>query len=596
MTRASHAAALKKHTGVCTRVPVSKNAEAAAILDEIADLLELKEEQFKPAAYRRAAAQIRVYDEDVAGLVGEGRVHEIPGVGASIAEKVVEIVETGRLKYLEKLRKQMPGGLAPLMDLPGLGAKRVALLHKELGIKDAKALKKAAQEGKIAKLEGFGKKTEEAVLEAVSQKKKAMDRFLQSRAQEVTSRFLALIEESGKASRMEVAGSLRRGRDTVGDVDLLVAADEKDAQEIMDIFCSASEIDKVVAHGEKKSSIKLADGLQVDLRVVTPEQYGAALLYFTGSKAHNVALRKRAHGYGWLLNEYGLIRKKDEQRIAGETEEEIYRKLKFDWIPPEIREERGEIEAAKKGKLPKLIEREDVVADLHNHTTDSDGRHSAKRMLEAARDAGLKLYGISDHSYSLRIARGETERLDKQRKQLEKLRGDFPELTILQGSEVNIKKDGSLDTPKKILKDLDYVIGSVHNAFTLDEKEQTKRILKAIDGGMDIYGHPSARRMPNREPIKFDEQKVYEACAQAGVLLEIDGQPERLDMPGEKVHAAKQAGCLFTVDSDAHSATGLEYLDAAVVQARRGWLEAKDVVSTWTPKQIQGVLGRAKKK
>lgn len=574
---------------------MSKNAEVADILDEIADLLELKEEKFKPVAYRRAAQQVRTFEEDVAELARQGRVHEIPGVGASIAEKVVEIVETGRLKYLEGLKKKVPGGLAPLMELQGLGAKRVAILHKELGVKDADGLKQAAMDGKIAKLEGFGEKTQQAVLEAVTAKKRVMERFMQSRAHEVADRFLGLIEETGKATRMEYAGSLRRGRDTIGDVDLLVAADGKDAKKIMEVFCSASEIDKVLAHGEKKSSIVLADGLQVDLRVVEPQQYGAALLYFTGSKAHNVALRKRAHGYGWLLNEYGLTRKKDEKVIAGETEQEIYKKLKFDWIAPEIREDRGEIDAAKKGKLPKLIEREDVVADLHNHTTDSDGRHSAEKMLEAARDAGLKLYGISDHSYSLHLPKGETERLRKQRKKLEQLQDDFPELTILQGSEVNIKKDGSLDTPKKILKELDYVIGSVHNAFDLAEKEQTKRILKAVDAGMDIFGHPSARRMPKREPITFDEQKVFEVCAEAGVLLEIDGQPERLDLPGEKVFAAKQAGCLFTVDSDAHSVKGLAYLDSAVVQARRGWLEPKDVVSTWTPKKIQGVLGRAKK-
>ncbi len=574
---------------------MSKNTEVAAFLDEFADILELKEVKFKPEAYRRAAQQVRVFPDDIGDVARDERLHEIPGVGASIAAKIAEYVEKGEVKELTKLRKEVPGGLAELMDLPGLGPKRVALLNKELGIKDAASLKKAAEEKKIEKIDGLGAKTQQEILDGLSRQRDKPERFPQGRGLQVASRFIRLIEKTGKADSVGYAGSLRRGRDTLGDLDLLVAAGESDAEAIMTAFVSASEVEDVIAHGQKKSSVRLSDGLQVDLRVVTPDQYGAARLYFTGSKAHNVALRKRANGYGWTLNEYGLMRKKDDKVIAGRTEEEIYKKLKFEWIPPEIREDQGEIDAAKKGKLPRLLERSDVIADLHTHTNYSDGRDSPRKMLEAAQASGLKVYGFSDHSYTLRLSKGEDAKIRKQAKELDKLREEFPDMTILLGSEVNIKKDGSLDSPKKILAGLDYVIGSVHNAFDLPEKEQTRRVLKAIDEGIDIFGHPSGRKMPKREPIRFDDRKVFEACAEQGVLLEVDGQPERLDLPGERVLKAKQAGCRFVVDSDAHSTEALEFMGHAVTQARRGWLEKEDVVSTWTAKQIQGALGRMKK-
>jgi DNA polymerase (family X) len=572
---------------------LSKNAEVAALLDHIADLLELKQERFKPVAYRRAAEQVRVSTFSVDELAKEGRLHEIPGVGASIAAKIQEYLETGRLKYLQKLEKEVPGGLSGMVDLPGLGPKRVASLHKELGVRGVEDLKEAAKKGKIAQLEGFGEKTQQAILHAVAWSKKSpSSRFLQQRGFEAAKRFMHLIEGTGKTERVAYAGSLRRGRDSIGDVDIVASARKGDEDAVMEAFCSAAEIEKVIAHGSKKSSIRLADGLQVDLRVVEPEQFGAALLYFTGSKAHNVALRKRAMGYGWTLNEYGLTRKKDDKLLAGATEEEVYSKLKVGFIPPELREDHGEIEAAKKDKLPRLVELKDVVSDLHTHTRYSDGRDTPKKMLQAAHKRGLKVYGFSDHSYSLRTPKGETGRLRKQAKELDRLRKDHPDVLVLQGSEVNIKKDGSLDTSKSILKELDYVIGSIHNAFDLSPKEQTKRILKAIDAGIDIFGHPLSRRMPKRPPIRFHEEKVFEACAENGVLLEVDGQPERLDLPGEMIMKAKQAGCRFTLDSDAHSTKGLAHMEAAVVQARRGWLEKQDIVSTWTPKRIEKSLGR----
>jgi DNA polymerase (family X) len=575
---------------------MSRNAEVAGLLEEIAELLEYQGIAFKPVAYRRAAQNIAAHKEDIERVAKEGRLHEVPGVGASIAQKIAEYLDKGKLPYLDKLRKDTPQGMGELMGLPGLGPKRIATLTKELNVRSLEDLQKALKAGKVRDLAGFGMSLEQDLIAAIERRSTAPTRVVRARGAAAAEHFIAAIRETGKAVAVAAAGSLRRGRDTIGDLDIVVAAKEEDGAEIMRAFTTERQVKEVAAQGPTKASVYLYDGFQVDLRVVTPEQYGAALVYFTGSKAHNVALRKIALKKGLTLNEYALSQENDGVIVAAKSEEDIYRKLGLAYVPPEMREDVGEIELAAKGTVPLLIERSDITADLHTHTTESDGHHGAEEMIARAIGMGIKVYGVSDHSKGLGIARGlDAARYRRQRKELDGIQEANPEVLILQGAEANIGKDGNLDIPRDERQELDYIIGSIHSAFTKSEKEQTQRILRAIEQGIDILGHPLGRQINRRDPIRFDEEKVFTACAENGVLVEIDGQPDRQDLPGELVRKAKDFGCRFTTDSDAHSLNELAFMDNSLAQARRGWLEAKDVVSTYPPAKIQATLGRSRR-
>lgn len=575
---------------------MSRNREVAQALYEIAEILELQGVDFKPRAYERAAQNIEAFGEDVATLAKENRLGDVPGVGKAISQKVHEFLDHGEIEYLEKLRKEVPAGMLEIMKLPNMGPKKAQKLYAELRIDSVAELKAAAEAGKVRQIKGFGAKSEQQILEGIERKASLPDKFPQGDAMDAAREILAALDESGHVERAEYAGSLRRGKDYVGDVDLLAIAAGDAADKAMDVLIDYRRVEEVLAHGGTKSSVRLDNGLQVDLRVLEAEHYGAALMYFTGSKEHNVALRARAQTKGWTLNEYALRQVDTEDVVASKTEEGIYKKLGLQYIAPELRENRGEIEKAANRDIPDLVTVDDLTADLHTHTVESDGYGKPAEMLAEAQKLGYTLYGISDHSQGLGVASGlDGKRFKKQRKQIDALRDDFPDLTILQGSEVNIKKSGDLDLTPKVRAELDYVIGSVHSSFTLDPKEQTDRILKSIETGIDILGHPTGRLVGQRPAIEYDFETVAQACRDADVLLEIDASPFRLDLNGDLIRAAKEIGCRFTIDSDAHTVAGLHAMHYGVTQARRGWLTAEDVVSTRKPEDIQKFLGHAKK-
>lgn len=574
---------------------MTRNQEVAKILHEISTILELQGVPFKPRAYQRAALNIEALGEDVGAVAKAGRLAEIPGVGEAIAEKIREYLETGRLEYLEKIRKEVPSGLLEILRVPGVGPKTALRLLKELKVRGLADLETAAKAGKIRTLQGFGEKTEREILDGIARLRGAPARMPYPAALEVAEDLLKHLEGSGLVERAEAAGSLRRGRDTVGDVDLLVIAPPRAALKVVHRFESHRDVERVLESGTTRARVLLRGGLQVDLRIVAKESFGAALQYFTGSKEHNIALRTRALRRGWTINEYALARKRDGVRIAGASEEEIYAKLGLDWVPPEVRENQGEIEAAARRSLPRLVEAADLRGDLHTHTTESDGHSDAGDMLAEARRLGYAWFGVSDHSKGLGIARGlDGRRYAKQRIELDRLQRAAPKLRVLQGAEVNIRKDGTLDLEPKVLAALDYVIGSIHSAFGLPRGEQTKRILRALDAGLDVLAHPTTRLLGQRPEIEADWDAVFARAKARGVLLEVNASPFRLDLAGERVRAARAHGLGFVVNSDAHSTSGLGAARFGVTQARRGGLAAADVANTLPAAKLEKRLGHAR--
>lgn len=575
---------------------MTRNQAVAGILFEIAQILELQNVQFKPRAYQRAAMNIESLGEDVEALANAGRLSEIPGVGEAIAEKVTEFLRTGRLKYLERLRKEVPAGLLDILKLPGVGPKTAARLHRELKIRSLDQLKEVCERGELRVLRGFGEKTEQEILRAIERVRTTPSRFPYPTAFEVVRDLAHLLGPKSDGGRVEAAGSLRRGRDTVGDVDLLVEADEKRAPKIIQAFTHYRGVQTVLEAGTTRSRIQLDNGMQVDLRVIPTESYGAALCYFTGSKDHNIAMRSLALKRGLTLNEYALSRKSSGKPVAGRTEEEVFAALGLDWIAPELRENRGEIELARLKKLPALVELGNLRGDLHTHTSESDGNHSAEAMVAEAHRLGYEWYGVSDHSKGLGIARGlDGRRFHAQRKELDRLQKKYPRLEILQGSEVNIRKDGTLDLEPRVLAELDYVIGSVHSSFELPQEDQTRRVLKALDSGVDVLGHPTGRLLGRRDSIRLSWERIAETARERAVLLEINASPYRLDLWGDLVGVARERGAHFALDSDAHTTTGLRVQHFGVVQARRGGLRAEDVANTGSASALRKMLGHAKR-
>jgi len=555
------------------------NASIAAIFDEIADLLDIQgANPFRVRAYRNAARTIGELGTDVRNLVKGGTpLTDIPGIGDDLARKIEEILETGKCEALEKLHRQMPPAVTELLKLPGLGPKRVKTLWHELDIETLGQLLKAAQAGRIRALHGFGEKTEQSILQAVERQLAHHPRFKLAAAAQYAEAYLAYLRALPGVERAEAAGSFRRCKETVGDLDLLIIAGN--AAEAMQRFVTYEDVTQVTASGETRASVLLKNGLQVDARVMPAESYGAALVYFTGSKAHNIAIRRIAQERGLKINEYGVFR--GQRRVAGETEESVYAAVGLPWIPPGLRENLGEIEAASQGKLPHLIELSDLRGDLHAHSKASDGHDSLIAMAEAAQRLGLEYLAITDHSKHLTVAHGmDAARLLKQAGEIDRLNRQLSGITLLKGIEVDILDDGSLDLPDSVLAGLDIVVAAVHSKFDLPRARQTERILKALaNPHVHILAHPSGRLIEQREAYDVDMQKILRAAKAHAVALEVNAHPDRLDLTDTHCRAAKQEGALLSINSDAHSTFELSALRFGVGQAQRGWIEKADVLN-----------------
>jgi len=568
------------------------NADIAAIFGEIADLLEIRgENPFRVRAYRNAARSVGELGRDLKALVDDGQdLPKLPGIGADLAAKIREICKTGTCKLLEQLHREMPPAISELLRLPGLGPKRVKLLHDKLKIRTVEELKRAAGAGRIREIAGFGAKTEAGILQALARRSTSPTRFKLTVAAQYAAALEAYLAKVPGVQKVTVCGSFRRMRETVGDLDILIAA--RAGSPVMDRFTSYDEVRNVLAHGETRSSVILKSGLQVDLRLVPPESHGAALHYFTGSKAHNIAVRRLAQARGLKLNEYGVFRGK--KRVAGDTEESVFAAVKLPFIPPELREDRGEIEAARAGCLPQLIELADVKGDLHAHTKATDGRNTLREMAVAAKAAGLSYLAITEHSRRLTVARGlDPERLLKQIDEIDRLNSELKGITVLKGIEVDILEDGRLDLPDSVLSRLDLVVGAVHSAFGLPRSKQTARLLRALANRyFTLLAHPSARLIGERGAIDVDMLRIARAAKQRGCFLELNVQPDRLDLTDVNCQMAREEAVLVAVDSDAHSTFDFAHLRLGIGQARRGWLTAEDVLNTRTLARLRPLLKR----
>lgn len=568
------------------------NTEIADIFDRLADLLDIEgENRYRVRAYRNAARVVRDHSQSMAHLLEEGKdLSELPGIGEDLAEKIKTIVETGTLPLLEEVEERHPESLSELMKLPDLGPKRIKALHKELGIKTLEDLEKAANEGKIRELDGFGKKTEQKIKKAIAGRRGEEQRVRLADAQEIAAPLLEYLKEVKGVKDIEIAGSYRRRKETVGDLDILVTC--KKGSPVMDRFVDYGEVAEVVSKGETRSTVRLRSGMQVDLRVVPQVCYGAALHYFTGSKAHNIAVRKLGVERDLKINEYGVF--KGEERIAGKTEEEVFEQVDLPYIEPELREDRGEIEAAKQGQLPRLVTLDDLRGDLHMHTKATDGNYSLEEMVRNAQEHGYKYIAVTDHSKRVTMAKGlDVKRLREQIKEVDRLNEKLDGITVLKGIEVDILEDGSLDLPDDVLKELDVTVCSVHYNRNLSRKKQTERIIRAMDNPcFKILGHPTGRLINEREPYEVDIERVLEAAKERGCFIELDSQPSRLDLSDTYCKLAKEIGVKVAISTDAHGVSDLDNIRFGVYQARRGWLEPKDVLNTRRLKDLQKLLKR----
>ena len=571
------------------------NADVAAIFDEVADLLDIEgANRFRVRAYRNAARTIGQLSQPVADLVAEGKdLSELPDVGDDLAGKIEEIVETGTLTLLDELEQQTAPALADLMRIPGLGPKRVRALHEALGITSAEELKRTAEAGRVREVEGFGEKLEQTILDRLEAAGAEERRWLLATVEPVVESLVAHLEAHDAVEQIDVAGSYRRRKETVGDLDVLALSDDGPA--VIAHFVDYEDVDEVVQQGDTRSSVVLRSELQVDLRVVPPASYGAALLYFTGSKAHNIRLRDRAIADGLKLNEYGVFRAEDGQngdgqneegadgkRVAGATEAEIYALFNLPYIVPELREDRGELDAAADDALPDLIALDDLRGNLHTHTTDSDGRASIEAMAEAARARGLDYLAITDHSPNVAVTQGlDADGLRQQIDAIDRLNDELDGIRLLKSIEVDILKDGTLDLPDEVLERLDLRVCAIHSNFDLPEEAQTERVLRAMDNPLfNIWAHPTGRRLNERSPIALDLERLMEAAVERGCFLELNAQPERLDLRDVYCQRAKELGLQVAIGADSHWESGLDVLQYGIDQARRGWLEADDVLNT----------------
>ncbi len=566
-----------------------QNAEVAAMFDQAAELLEIEgENQFRVRAYRRAARVIEGLPQSVKSLLAAGRdLSELPGIGKDLAGKIAEIVATGHFKLLDTLKKKLPGELGEIAALPGLGPKRVKLLHDKLKVKTLDDLRRVVRAGRLRKVRGFGP-TIETKLSAALEKPAAEKRFKLAVAEAEADALVNFLRGSG--GRVVVAGSYRRRRDTVGDLDAVVTAAH--GAEVGDKLVTYENVAEVLAHGPTRTTVVLRSGLQVDVRAVPEESYGAALLYFTGSKAHNIALRAIAVRRGWKLNEYGLF--SGRRRLAGATEEDIYKRLGLAYIPPELREDRGEVALAAAGQLPVLVSEADIRGDLHVHSDWTDGTASIAAMAQAAQARGYAYIALTDHSRRIAMAHGlDSARLARQSREIDRLNERLHGLTILKGIEVDILEDGRLDLPDTALARLDVVIAAIHSHFDLPREAQTQRMIRAINNPhVSVIAHPTGRLIGVREPYDIDMERVIDAAGSVGCCLEINAQPDRLDLNDLHVHAAKQRGVKIAISTDAHSENTFACIRYGIDQARRGWLTADDVINTRSLAALRKVLRR----
>ena len=566
------------------------NEEIAAIFEEIADLLEIKgANPFRVRAYRNAVLTLRGIGQDVQTFLDQSQdLTQLPGIGKDLESKIREIVATGTCRALEKLRKELPSSLTQLLKIPGLGPKRVRVFYHELNIETPQRLYQAALNGQLQALPGFGAKTQQRILEIIKSQLNSSKRFKLDKSAAHAEPLVVYLKKTPGVKNVVIAGSYRRLKETVGDLDILVTA--RSESPVMERFVSYEQVQNVVAQGSTRATIMLRCGLQVDLRLVSGQSFGAALQYFIGSKAHNIAIRRLARQQGFKINEYGVF--KGKQQIAGQTESDVYQALGLPYIAPELREDRGEIEAARAGRLPRLVTLADLKGDLHLHTRDSDGYHTIEEMVSAGREKHFEYIAVTEHSQRLKIAHGlDSRHLLQQCEAIDQLNSKLKDITILKGLEVDILEDGRLDLPNDVLCVLDLVIGAVHSHFNLSRAKQTQRILRAMDQPyFTMLAHPTGRIINKREAYDFDRVRIIRHASERGCFLELNSNPKRLDLNDIHCQLAKAEGVLVSINSDAHRVVDFGNLRFGVGQARRGWLEEKDVLNTRTLPELRRLL------
>jgi DNA polymerase (family 10) len=565
-----------------------KNLQVAKILNEIADILEMQNVEFKPRAYRKAARTVESLSKPIEEVYEENKLEELSGVGKSIAEKIAEIIETGKSQYLENLKKQMPADVEALTSIEGMGPKSVKKLYETLKIKTLDDLARAAEQHEIREIKGFGPKTEKNILEHLELARRGTERILLGFALPIANEIKEWLKKEESVSQIEVTGSLRRMKETIGDIDVLVSSTKP--KKVADVFVAMENVREVLGKGVTKSSVILKSNIRVDLRIVEENSFGSALMYFTGSKDHNIELRKIAMSKSYKLNEYGLFKK--NRQIAGKTEAEVYGKLGMDWIAPELRENRGEIEAAQKHKLPKLIEYNAIKGDLQVHTKWTDGENTIEEMAEAAKALGYSYLCITDHYSKMVIAGGLNDKQIRQEMtEIDRINAKLEDIQVLKGAEVDIAADGTLQAKESVLKELDIVVASVHSNFNQSKNDMTKRLITAMESGyVTILGHPTGRKIKTKKSYLIDMEKLFEASKQTNTFLEINAFPERLDLDDFHAQAAKNAGCKLAIDTDAHNKEHLKYMQMGIAVARRGWLEKEDIVNTLPLKDLIKIL------
>ena len=563
-------------------------SKVASIFRGMADLLSIKgENPFRIRAYEKAADTLERLPGDLEELYKQGKLKDVPGLGKGMLEKISAILNTGKLAAYEDLKREIPESMRELLSIPEVGPKTVKLLYEKMRVRNIEDLEKVVKSGKLRNLPGMGAKTEENILRGIKLYQTSRARILLGRALPLVKEVITELEDKASPwiDRISPAGSLRRGKETIGDIDILVSS--KNPSPVMDFFTRLSCVEEILARGETKSSILTNQGLQIDLRVVSPDSFGAALQYFTGSKSHNINLRERAIKKGWKINEYGVFSGKGE-KIAGRDEKEVYACLGLSFISPELREDRGEIEAAEQGKLPSLVKEKDIKGDLHIHSKMSDGSETIAQLVEKARKKGYEYIAITDHSSSLRIGRGLSEEtLLAQIEEIKEINSQMRGFRVLAGSEVDIKKDGSLDFPDEILAKLDVVIAALHTGFKQDRETITNRVIKALQNPfVKIFAHPTGRLLGEREPYAIDLDKVLEVAKNRNIRLEINAQPQRLDLTDIWIIEARKRGVKMVISTDAHNKEGLDFISLGVITARRGWLETSDVINTLSTEEL----------
>jgi DNA polymerase (family 10) len=559
---------------------IMKNREVSKLFNDIADILEIKgDNPFRIRAYRRAAMNIEALPRDVAETSKE-ELMEIPGIGKDLADKVQEYVRTGRLQFYEDLKKEVPESLSMLLSVPGLGPKTAKLLFDELHVTAIDTLEQLAREHKLSGLPGIKTKTEENILKGIEMVKRGTERRPLGKVLPIANDIFKYLESTAPVKKLIIAGSIRRYKDTIKDIDIL--ATSKDPKTVMNVFVRMPHVKDVVMKGPTKSSVLIQEGLQVDLRVVEQESFGAALAYFTGSKAHNIRLREMAVKKGLKINEYGIFSEKDNKKVGGEKEEDIYRILGLPYIPPELREDSGEIEGALEGRLPRLVEIGDIKGDLHVHSSWSDGSHDFAELADAAKTRGYEYIAITDHSKGLGIARGLTaERLMEQKKEIDTLNKRLKGFKLLAGIEVDIKSDGQMDLPNDVLKEMDIVVASIHSGFRQNSEKLTKRLIAAMKNPyVSFIAHPTGRLIGEREPYDIDMKEVLKVALETGTALEINAYPLRLDINDTYARMAKEMDVSIVINTDTHVTDQFENMSYGVSIARRGWLEKKDILNT----------------